>query len=172
MERQKLTLYKTRQPNYYRSIIKTNHSRLVYLEIIIGKQCHIGRYYYIDRKSPVVMYLVTLNYLIESDKLTCVSMQQSRKTYDFDIIIHEGKYFIRSFKVYEAVKGYLSSKGIAFELSERKVRELLREQDIIIKKGRYLTYERKIGPNYKSAMFMEIYISTIRDFLQKEGYEA
>ena len=68
MYSKKLILYTSLSENSYRTIIKTKHGRLIYLEMrIIQNQCNITDCYYIDRMRNKVYYaqpqkLTTLNF--------------------------------------------------------------------------------------------------------------
>ena len=89
MERQKLILYKTSENNHYRTVIKTSHGRLVYLEITDSLMWHIDKYYYIDRRKGNKYYAIpkkmsTLDFEY-SDLLLVFERELDRKYYGVEI---------------------------------------------------------------------------------------
>ena len=89
MKKQQLLLYKT-QSGTYRSVFKTKHGRLIYLEVSVDdNNVHIKDCYYIDRKRAGEYYarpkkLISRDFSF-NEILDVVSSQLDRKFYGVDI---------------------------------------------------------------------------------------
>ena len=89
MKKKQLLLHKT-QSGTYRSVFKTKHGRLIYLEVIVDdNSVHIKDCYYIDRKRAGEYYArpkkLTSRDFSFNEILDVVASQLDRKFYGVDI---------------------------------------------------------------------------------------
>lgn len=90
MKRQSLILYETDSDEYFRSVIKTRHGRLIYLEVIIvSEQCEIINCFYIDRQRGGKYYaapkmLVTRSFPYDR-LLTVLAAELDRTFYGIEV---------------------------------------------------------------------------------------
>ena len=97
MKRQNLIFesFKGENCQTYRSIIKTSHGRLIYIEIKINNgACHITDCYYIDRfEREVIRPLKLKTYNFKTKKILDVIEQElDRKYYGIDFVNIENEY--------------------------------------------------------------------------------
>lgn len=96
--------------------------------------------------NPVKMFIAGYYELYALNKIVIIN-DDSVNTLDFDVIQCVDKLFIRSKTVYNKVCMFWLSKGIDFPCSERKLRQLLYDANILNAQKEKLTVERKTTDN-------------------------
>lgn len=96
--------------------------------------------------NPVKLFKTGYTELLNSNELTVIS-NNSVDGLAFDVIQYDDKLFLKSNSVYKKVCKFWADKGIDFSCSERKLRQLLYEADILeVHNGKY-TVEKKTKDN-------------------------
>lgn len=108
-------------------------------QLVYQQHCH-----YDD--DPVKLFRIGYQELQEANELVILN---EREVYDvnFDVIDYPGELFIKSNGVYKKICKYWKDKGIDFPCSERKLRQLLLENGILVSHQGKTTREKKTKDN-------------------------